>query len=142
MSSLVEKRAAQKRSKDSRCRFYTGYRDETCKKGVNYRAHTGGPDLGWAARLPCIPDSPLNKEPMANCEHYQPYTPEEIEQQERDIEERMKTMSLALSLIPKKGDNGTVKCPKCSGELTWSRARSNGHVWGKCKTPDCMAWMM
>lgn len=42
----------------------------------------------------------------------------------------------------KRGVAGKVKCPKCSGELGYSVARSNGHVWGRCSTPDCLAWMM
>lgn len=37
--------------------------------------------------------------------------------------------------------SGEVKCPKCGGALRWSKAKSNGHVHGACKTPGCLRWM-
>ena len=39
-----------------------------------------------------------------------------------------------------KEDQGKIKCPKCEGELHYTRAK-NGHVWGKCKTENCLSWM-
>lgn len=37
---------------------------------------------------------------------------------------------------------GTITCPACNaGTVSWSRARSNGHVHARCSTPDCAAWM-
>jgi len=35
---------------------------------------------------------------------------------------------------------GTVKCPKCGGNLHYFIA-GNGHVRGKCDTPGCLSWM-
>ena len=39
-----------------------------------------------------------------------------------------------------KENSGTIECPKCKGDLMYRRAK-NGHVWGRCKTPDCISWM-
>ena len=41
-----------------------------------------------------------------------------------------------------KGARGIVICPKCNGELMYTVASINGHIWGKCKTKDCIQWMM
>lgn len=30
--------------------------------------------------------------------------------------------------------------PKCKNELNYTRAKLNGHVWGKCKTDNCLSW--
>lgn len=34
-----------------------------------------------------------------------------------------------------------IECPKCKGRLHLSIAATNGHVWGKCETEGCLAWM-
>ncbi len=44
-------------------------------------------------------------------------------------------------ITPLKENRGKIECPKCKGELNYSRAKSNGHVWGKCKTENCLSWM-
>lgn len=36
---------------------------------------------------------------------------------------------------------GTVKCPKCGKNLHYNIA-DNGHIWAKCETDKCLAWMM
>ena len=46
----------------------------------------------------------------------------------------------AISALP--GDEGEVECPECAGRLRWSRDLGNGHVWGRCEKPDCLAGMM
>lgn len=37
--------------------------------------------------------------------------------------------------------SGVEECPACHGCLRLSIAASNGHVWGKCQTAGCLAWM-
>lgn len=39
------------------------------------------------------------------------------------------------------GDAGSIECPACRARLEWSRSPVNGHVWGRCETADCIAWM-
>jgi hypothetical protein len=60
----------------------------------------------------------------------------------KQIGTAFKFMLEALKLIKdKKEDKGKIECPKCKGDLIYSRASSNGHVWGKCKTDNCLSWM-
>lgn len=40
-----------------------------------------------------------------------------------------------------RGVHGTITCPICGGDLRYSVAASNGHVWGACSTSDCVRWM-
>jgi len=42
---------------------------------------------------------------------------------------------------PKTDINDSIKCPVCSRVLSYSISSYNGHIWGKCKTPGCLAWM-
>lgn len=41
-----------------------------------------------------------------------------------------------------KGTKGEIECPKCKGKLHYTISGYNGHVWGKCETENCLAWMM
>lgn len=40
------------------------------------------------------------------------------------------------------GGQGFINCPICKGQLGYSVASVNGHIWGKCKTDGCVSWMM
>lgn len=141
---LEKKRAAQKQRRDTTCRHFTGCQNGTCEAGVNYRDLVGGEDFGWMARTPCIPDSPLNKEPMAKCDFYQVLTPEEIAARDAETEAHTKAMIAALQAIRKDGkDRGEVPCPKCgTGSIAYTKAKYNGHIWGRCSTEGCLTWMM
>ncbi len=40
------------------------------------------------------------------------------------------------------GVAGRIKCPCCTeGQLSFSRAGSNGHIHAACSTKDCVRWM-
>lgn len=40
------------------------------------------------------------------------------------------------------GGAGVIDCPVCQdGKLSYSVASYNGHMWGKCSTKGCVAWM-
>ena len=74
----------------SKCVHFTGYQNGQCKASVNYRALVGGPDLGWAVRLPCVVDSPLSKHPIAQCKSFRLPSEEEIQRELYEIEEMFK----------------------------------------------------
>ena len=38
----------------SKCVHFTGIQHDICAAGVNYRALVGGPDFGWARKIPCL----------------------------------------------------------------------------------------
>ncbi len=40
------------------------------------------------------------------------------------------------------GGQSSLKCPVCAaGEITYSVAGVNGHIWGSCSTEGCAKWM-
>jgi hypothetical protein len=40
------------------------------------------------------------------------------------------------------GGRGELPCPVCKvGTIGYSVASVNGHIWGRCSTKDCVAWM-
>lgn len=43
----------------------------------------------------------------------------------------------------KNRQRGTVKCPRCGGELGYAISTYNGHIHGQCNTTrGCLSWMM
>lgn len=135
------------------CKHFTGIRDETCEYGVNYRQLVGGPDFGWVLRLPCKKE----KQSEIVCIEYDEPTAQEIEAHDRDVQETMRCVGKAIEEIMQKhptckpifgpmsdrkeGASGVITCPKCGGELRYSIAPRNNHIWGQCQTDDCLSWM-
>jgi transcriptional regulator with XRE-family HTH domain len=71
------------------------------------------------------------------CQHYEVPTEEEI------AKENMipRAQAEAINAIKKTGlESGTIECPICKGEL-YFEVHNNGHVWGKCVSQGCLAWM-
>lgn len=130
------------RAKHSQCRhFRTPIHHATCAAGVNYRALGDDSRPGYIARLPCVLGV-LNKEPNA-CEKRDAFTDAEVEAREEEIKKRSEMTVKAIVLIKKeKKAAGHIECPKCKAKLSYSVAKSNGHIWGQCETKDCLVWMM
>ena len=82
----------------------------------------------------------------ATCASYEEPTEEEIRDQENDFATAFLNINKARKAIVKhieeSGINsGSIPCPICSkGQLRYSRAY-NGHIHGRCTTPDCVNWM-
>lgn len=128
-----------------RCIHFTGISNNACEVGVNYvdvRDSESSP-YKW----PCT-----DKGCRVTCDKRRFPTAEEVKAEIDEIkahtETLMKAMSAARDDAKAKGfkrgngGRGKVKCPCCeSGELHYSVASLNGHLWGKCSTPDCVSWM-
>jgi len=57
-----------------------------CEKGVDIRAHVGGPNLGWLSRIPCTREQLFkNSGPVVPCELRDLPTVEEMKQAEAEI---------------------------------------------------------
>ncbi len=73
-------------------------------------------------------------------------SPEEKAQREEDSRIMMEAFSRIKAVHGEfkagRAGHGIVECPKCKGKLHYNVASLNGHVWGKCETKDCLAWMM
>lgn len=128
--------------------YAPGMKPHPCKAGVDYRAHVGGDDFGWVARLPCTPRwADENPAVVVSCALREFPTRAEVEAEEREVEASIAITTAAIKLCRehaggKRGIAGEVTCPKCRGRLHYTVAASNGHLWGRCETAGCLVWMM
>ena len=135
ISPVERKKLGEKRA--ARCVHFTGIQNDRCKAGVLYDDVRGEP--GHGTLLPCLNDVHM-------CAQRRYPTPEEVEAELRGIEDSIRFGMEAHRRINeqakgKRGIAGVVECPKCGGKLHYSIAGNNGHVWGKCATAGCLAWM-
>lgn len=62
-------------------------------------------------------------------------------EEKAEVSSGFKSILVALDLIAKQeGSKGKISCPKCGNDLHWTRASTNNHIWGKCKTENCLSW--
>ena len=131
------------------CRHFRGIQFSECAAGINMRTLVGGKDLGWAARLPCLPSMDKTE---VSCSKFEVMSEEDAKQEIRKEEERRLTLgkahkaahedAKAKGLGQGHGGVGMILCPACGkGELRYSVASVNGHLWGRCSTPGCAQWM-
>ena len=128
--------------------------------GVRYRNVTPQPDEpGSAWRQPCkVVTSERGLRvlaeygPQGTCDKYEEPSEEEIaaseEEEAKSLERALERMIRVAPLIAKiriehKGESwqGIENCPECGGKLHLRHAALNGHVWCKCETEGCLAWM-
>jgi len=73
---------------------------------------------------------------IAICQHYDGPTDEQRKQ-----EMVYGAQVDAINAIKNTGlESGTIECPICKGEL-YFEVHNNGHIWGKCVSQGCLAWM-
>lgn len=119
--------------------------DYVCSAGVCVRELIAPPE-GCMTRLPCRwiqGGSPVR------CDKFEPIGRAAALQYDREIEESDRRMRLVLPIVTQvkmdhRGQNwlGEVDCPTgCGGKLSLSHSAYNGHVWGRCSTNNCVAWM-
>ena len=114
---------------------------QVCAKGHNIRAMVGGPDFGWATRMPCHELQP-REGVKCECPDFMEPTPEQIAEREREMAMIFAAAIAARALIEGDGkDYGDVECPKCQGVIDYTKSSVNGHVCARCRTPDCLFFM-
>lgn len=133
-----------------KCRHFNGVALDHAKKcaaGICYRTLVGGPTTGWFQRIPCLGDEGPER---VKCGSYARRTPEEIAQRWREMNETFARLMIAdplVASIKKKhprgtAGNGSDPCPaKCGGTVHWRIAAINSHVWMRCTTENCIAFM-
>lgn len=123
------------------CRHFNGvprhfqgeWENKTCKAGVNYHKLmriTELGDAGCLCRIPCtgdVPGTQVRTQTVEPCEKYDPMTEAEIQQEEREIQERMEEIRRDIS-------------PCCKAPIDHSRSITDGeykghgpHYCSKCK---------
>lgn len=115
-----------------------------CQAGVDIVSLTA-PLEGSGSRRPCYF---IERGTPVHCERFEPVTAEECRAADAESARARDRIMATLPVIARikrehAGSNwsGFVVCPICQGQLHLSHAASNGHVWGRCATPDCVAWM-
>lgn len=88
---------------NNRCRHFTGIQNKACEVGVNYREFVGGPDFGWARRLPCLGDDDFHADNKP-CSQRSLYTVKELAEQKREAAQH-------LTVYLKDIEEG--RCPVC-----------------------------
>lgn len=132
------------------CVHFRGIQHETCTVGINLRQLVGGPDLGWARRIPCLLMDADQCE--VTCDSRKLPTREEAEVEViRSDEQMQKTLAAfraaredakAKGYMVGHGGRDSMACPtKCDGTLHYSVAGVNGHMHGRCTTEGCVSWM-
>ena len=124
--------------------------DMVCKAGMDLSkiktVAVGKRGIKWG---PCIEGHTLEN-PEAHCPHWIRRTREMGEKRADSIARSLKMMDLVAPAVSewhtwtetnRVGKEEVIECPVCKGRLHLSQAAYNGHVWGKCETKDCVAWM-
>ena len=140
-----------------KCVHFTGISNSsTCAAGIAYSAVTvkhdpmpykdrWGHEYKSAASLPCLGGN--HNLVGATCDKRCTLTREQAEAKQAERERFIAQMATARQAIVENikatGSNGgSITCPSCkTGTLGYSRAASNGHIWAKCSTPDCLSWI-
>ncbi len=136
MESLIERKRQRYVLK---CKHFTGAMGKVCQAGITYDSLPSG------TQWPCVP-SQLDK---SGCSKFSALSSEEIEQELEKEKAAMERFSKVFPLIAKikkenkgKSAQGHESCPACgTGTLSWSHAKLNGHIWGRCSTDGCVSWM-
>ncbi len=129
-----------------KCVHFSGLMCDECKAGVAYSS-VKCESKNWREQYPCFVEG---KE--IPCDKRRFLTPEEVAAEVAESEAHTEKMMLAIGAVCadaktrglKKGNGGAgeIDCPACkTGKLGYSVASYNGHIWGKCSTPECVAWM-
>jgi len=137
------------RKRAERCVNFNGLMNDKCRAGVEYDSVRAAPDqiaaVGARHGLPCFEDG------CGSCAQQRFPTEAERAQREKELLEFLGFMHTARVAIrkhagytgkkPSHDMRGTVECPKCRARLGYSVSSYNGHIWGRCETPNCLMWM-
>jgi len=151
----MDSKAQQKEKRIKRemgtCVHFTGIHQKTCSVGVIYRDLVGGPDFGWARKIPCTMAWP-DETDRVTCSKIKHLTREEAEAEVHSDDQRMqRTLKVihethahakAAGLGVGHGGIGELPCAACEGgTVQYSVASVNGHIHGRCTKDGCVSWM-
>jgi hypothetical protein len=114
----------------NKCIHFSGIMDEVCKAGIKYR-NVRVDEGNGPYKFPCLKQGGE----CAKCEFP---TDEQIRKRIEQIDSSCIKAITAMAAIKEhcsktKEQTGKVTC-QCGGELHYTVAQINGHVWAKCKS--------
>lgn len=130
---------------EGKCIHFNGLMNDVCKAGVRY-AQFRTPTPGESPYMfPCHKDRgasiPCDKRKWPSEEHVQA----RLDEIEESTQRHMKAGAVVKDFRTRnkgKSAQEVVDCPACgTGKLHLSISSYNGHVWGRCTTENCLAWM-
>jgi ssDNA-binding Zn-finger/Zn-ribbon topoisomerase 1 len=129
----------------NKCIHFNGVMNDTCKAGVDYEQFRKQSTPDKPVGFPCLRDC----ENAPACEKREWPSEEHIKARLDEIEQSTQRHLKAAEVVDAfrkrhkgKSAREAVPCPACgTGTLHLSISSYNGHVWGKCSTPDCLAWI-
>lgn len=147
---VIDEREQSIHAEMGKCAHFRGIQHERCLADVHLRELVGGPDFGWAARIPCLSMDAERCEVI--CDRRKLPTREEAEMAVDEDEQRFARFVIAHSaakahakqsgLKQGNGGRGELPCPTdCGGTLRYSVAAVNGHMHAACSTKGCVQWM-
>lgn len=94
--------------------------------------------------MPCIKEH--DPHGVCNCPRQQFPTQQEIDDENRDIEECCQRITIARKAIivhaeGKRRTQGEIQCPICKTGMIHYSIASNGHNSAKCSTKKCVTWI-
>lgn len=122
-----------------KCIHFNGLGNKLCDAGIKYKdVEVKG---ARPIRIPCLKDSCLTG---GECSKIQFPTDEEIAKQTEEIKAIGQKSADAYNAVKTHIDatgemHGKIVCPSCGGNLHYTQAEVNGHIWGKCKCG--ISWM-
>ena len=102
-------------------------------------------EAGEPNMTPCIGGHTV-KDVLSLCSKWERRSLEHAEARADSMEKSMTRMTVVMPVVSewrKKpfGKQEVIECPVCKGKLHLSQSSYNGHVHGKCETPNCVACM-
>lgn len=129
------------------CDHYRGMHNrDTCEAGVAFASLPKYGTREFHDACPCFG-------PRGGCDKAEYPTPEQLEENKRRLEVRLRSIGNARAAIVdhlggpwKRGTNGSsgvIDCPVCGAadSLHFSRSGYNGHIDAVCATDGCVRWM-
>ena len=113
----------------NRCIHFNGIMNKCCKVGINY----DDVKVDKPFKFPCLKQG-------GECSHSQFPSPEQVQERIKEISELGERASIAYAAIKAyynrhKQQHGKIQCD-CGGELSYTVAKDNGHIWAKCSKCD------
>ena len=124
----------------NKCIHFNGLQSKQCKKGIDYSDVQVKSSRPY--KVPCLLHENMNG---GECEHCEFPSNNEVKKQVDEIcnygAKTIKAYQAIKSHYEKtKEAKGKIECTECGGELHYTVASVNGHIWAKCS--GCgMVWM-